>query len=52
MTIPYPFLFRFVCSHAHDPQIPETSISPTEPPETKIREGYLTCKVVLKKEKI
>ena len=51
MTILYPFLFDF-CSHADNPQIPETSISPTEPPETKIREGYLTCKVVLQKEKI
>ena len=50
MTILYPFLFDF-CSHAYDPQIPETSISPTEPPETKIREGYLTCKVVLNKRK-
>merc|ERR1719228_2343199 len=28
-------------------KIPETSISPTEPPETKIREGYLTCKVAV-----
>merc|ERR1719228_2968940 len=28
-------------------KIPETSISPTEPPEMKIREGYLTCKVAV-----
>merc|ERR1719342_1045233 len=28
-------------------KIPETSISPTEPPETKIKEGFLTCKVAV-----